>query len=621
MPSGASVSSSARHKKMESRLKAAHKNALIKPDGHRSRRPTVTGLSNSQKDMFREAARDLGGSQRNLGRRHSAEAPPMSMRSSFSEVQNSSSKNLTVARAQNSRTEMSEFHRSMPAIQEDRFGVGASIDGSSRSGNKLGDSFATNPELYRYVHHVGGNGGEDNSSDRSVKMFLNQNRSSVRNLAQRAQNEEKENSSKQGRDTTSADKDDLLSHTPQNHPSFKTKDTFNENTATEESIPPPTNKKERPPWFNALNDLRKFTGKIINDHRVQNFVLFLILINAGMMGVATFPPIKNDPDVIAKLELVDKVFLVIFTIESSMQLIYHGYTLFKDGFLVFDVLIVVTSWALEGAQVFRAFRIFRAMRLITRIETLKNLVLALFAVFPKMTAIFMLLLLIYYIFAVMFTQLFKGMYEKELVQQPYFDTVYFSMFTLFQMMTLDEWADILFQIQQSYSWAWAPFALFIVITAFVVVNLIIAVICDALQILGHNEGLEGISAEVVMSQDQLDDDMIHAANNTSPTERRLGELQTQLNDMVLVQDQMRKTIGVLITQLKENASREAKYMSINPSPPQSTLGAWPPPLNSSSMSQPMGLPGEEVSRSRTTEKRTSDGDSSWDNLFESNNTL
>mmetsp|Transcript_31728 Transcript_31728/g.66510 ORF Transcript_31728/g.66510 Transcript_31728/m.66510 type:complete len:416 (+) Transcript_31728:933-2180(+) len=378
------------------------------------------------------------------------------------------------------------------------------------------------------------------------------------------------------------------------------------------------------PWrttIKAIKNARLFTGKIINDHRVQNFVLFLILINAGMMGVATFPPIKNDPDVIAKLELVDKVFLVIFTIESFMQLIYHGYTLFKDGFLVFDVLIVVTSWALEGAQVFRAFRIFRAMRLITRIETLKNLVLALFAVFPKMTAIFMLLLLIYYIFAVMFTQLFKGMYEKELVQQPYFDTVYFSMFTLFQMMTLDEWADILFQIQQSYSWAWAPFALFIVITAFVVVNLIIAVICDALQILGHNEGLEGISAEVDMSQDQLDDDMIHAANNTSPTERRLGELQTQLNDMVLVQDQMRKTIGVLITQLKENASREAKYMSINPSPPQSTLGAWPPPLNSSSMSQPMGLPGEEVSRSRTTEKRTSDGDSSRDNLFESNNTL
>lgn len=94
------------------------------------------------------------------------------------------------------------------------------------------------------------------------------------------------------------------------------------------------------------------------------------------------------------------------------------------------------SWALTGAQVFRAFRIFRAMRLITRIDTLKNLVLALFSVVPKMTAIFMLLMLIFYIFAVMFTTLFKGLHDDELVEYPYFETLYDSLFTLFQMMTL-----------------------------------------------------------------------------------------------------------------------------------------------------------------------------------------
>ncbi len=62
--------------------------------------------------------------------------------------------------------------------------------------------------------------------------------------------------------------------------------------------------------------------------------------------------------------------------------------------------------------------------------------MALFSVFPKMTAIFMLLMLIFYIFAIMFTQLFKSLFEDQLVRQPYFDTIYFSMFTLFQMMTL-----------------------------------------------------------------------------------------------------------------------------------------------------------------------------------------
>merc|ERR1712232_692263 len=101
-----------------------------------------------------------------------------------------------------------------------------------------------------------------------------------------------------------------------------------------------------------------------------------------MMGIATFPTVKNDPDVNARFELVDQIFLILFTIESALQLLYHGWTLFNDGFLVFDLLIVVTSWAMDGVTVFRAFRIFRALRLVTRIDTMKNLVLALFSVIP-----------------------------------------------------------------------------------------------------------------------------------------------------------------------------------------------------------------------------------------------
>lgn len=194
--------------------------------------------------------------------------------------------------------------------------------------------------------------------------------------------------------------------------------------------------KYLPKFLHPVNDARRYMGKVINNHHVQNIVLLLIVVNAIMMGVATFPAIKYDPQIITKFETADQIFLILFTIESGMQLGYHGWTLFKDGFLVFDLLIVVMSWALEGAQVFRAFRILRAVRLITRIDLLKNLVLALFSVVPKMTAIFMLLALIFYIFAVMFTQLFKGMYKDGEVSEPYFDSLPDSFFTLFQMMTL-----------------------------------------------------------------------------------------------------------------------------------------------------------------------------------------
>ena len=211
----------------------------------------------------------------------------------------------------------------------------------------------------------------------------------------------------------------------------KEEDSFNEND--DASIANPSSKL--PSWFHSINNGRKYIGERVNDPRVQTFILVLILINSIMMGIATFPFVKDNPVMSSKFDLADQIFLIIFTVESGLQLLYFGWFLFTDSFLVFDLLIVIMSWALEGTQVIRAFRIFRALRLITRVEVMRNLVMALFDVIPKMTAIAMLLMLIFFIFGVMMTQLFKGMYPQTL-SQPYFESLWYTLFTLFQMMTL-----------------------------------------------------------------------------------------------------------------------------------------------------------------------------------------
>jgi len=336
----------------------------------------------------------------------------------------------------------------------------------------------------------------------------------------------------------------------------KAQDSFNESG----DVSAQSASSKCPSWFHTLNNGRKYIGEKVNDDRVQNFILLLIVINSIMMGIATFPFVKDNPDMSYKFDLVDQIFLIIFSIESGLQLSYYGWFLFKDGFLVFDLLIVVMSWALEGTQVIRAFRIFRALRLITRIETMRNLVMALFSVIPKMTAIALLLMLIFFIFSVMMTTLFKNMYPETLTQ-PYFESLFYSLFTLFQMMTLDEWADILGQVQEVYPWAWAPFIIFIVITGFVVVNLIIAVICDAVHVLGNENkaGLYGYDSEegsLLSKTKKATDKPIHppdqvqvAPSSQSTATQRLEELQHQLDEMVKAQDQMRRTIEVLSSRL------------------------------------------------------------------------
>jgi hypothetical protein len=125
----------------------------------------------------------------------------------------------------------------------------------------------------------------------------------------------------------------------------------------------------------AFHLFRYWCGTIINDDRVQFFIVSLIAINAIMMGIGTFEFVTENPNVDRAFEMIDQIFLIIFTIELAMQAIYHSWKMLLDGWLVFDLVIIVTSWSFSQVQIIRAFRIFRALRLITRIKVMKNLVL------------------------------------------------------------------------------------------------------------------------------------------------------------------------------------------------------------------------------------------------------
>ena len=273
-------------------------------------------------------------------------------------------------------------------------------------------------------------------------------------------------------------------------------------SSTREHLAEFTSSVHHNPYFQHANRLRIMCGDIVNHPKVTIFIIVLIVVNAIMMGIATFDFVENNPAVDKAFEITDTVFLVIFTIELAMQFIYRGYTLFKDGWLVFDFVIVVASWSFASLQIIRAFRIFRALRIITRIETMRNLVAALLDIMPRLGAITALLLLIFYIFAVLFTQLFG---DLEL-SGDYFGRLDYSLLTLFVMMTM-EWADVARECMQQIWWAWVPFVAFIMITGFIVFNLIIAVVCDAVAVIENKEDLEPDLFSGMLGSKDMEDDV------------------------------------------------------------------------------------------------------------------
>ncbi len=185
-----------------------------------------------------------------------------------------------------------------------------------------------------------------------------------------------------------------------------------------------------------INIYRRKVGEIVHDERFDVFILILIAINSVLYGVATFPSIKQNADLISDFEKVDLAILIVFTVESCMNIFYEGKRFVRDGWLIFDLLIVIVSWAATKFKSLQVFRIFRAFRFLTKVQILRNVVVALFSVVPAIAAITVLLLLILYIFSVMYTQLFKDYFEEGYTTADYFGTLDLTLFTLFQIMCL-----------------------------------------------------------------------------------------------------------------------------------------------------------------------------------------
>lgn len=209
--------------------------------------------------------------------------------------------------------------------------------------------------------------------------------------------------------------------------------------------------------------------------RMQKFITALIVINAVTLGLET-----SDTAVALAgpaLEALDHAILAVFVLELLTKMLGRRLAFFRSGWNIFDLLVVgVAIVPAAGAlSVLRALRILRVLRLISVVPQMRAVVESLIFALPGLGSIMGVLLLLFYVSAVLATKLF-GAGEPAL-----FGTMGASLFTLFQIMTLEGWADIARDMEAVYPWAWMFFVPYILVTTFTMLNLFIAVIVNAMQ--------------------------------------------------------------------------------------------------------------------------------------------
>ena len=231
--------------------------------------------------------------------------------------------------------------------------------------------------------------------------------------------------------------------------------------------------------------VRTRIASLVEGRRVQALITALIVLNAVTLGLETSASIRGTYG--SALAVFDAFVLTVFVLEIAAKLYGRGRAFFRDPWNVFDFLVVAIALVPTSGpfSVLRALRILRIMRLVSVVPQMRRVTQALVLAIPGMAPIIGLIGIIFYVAAVIATSFFGTTFDA------WFGSVGESMYTLFQIMTLESWSmGIVRPVMAEYPYAWVFFVPFIVITSFAVINLFIGVIVDAMQTQHEQEAAE-----------------------------------------------------------------------------------------------------------------------------------
>jgi len=222
--------------------------------------------------------------------------------------------------------------------------------------------------------------------------------------------------------------------------------------------------------------LRERLATVLESTKFNNLILGVILFNAILMGMETSDTIMTHAG--GLVHLLDKICLVIFVVELLAKLWTYGLRFFRSGWNVFDMIIIGIALLpdSQGLSVLRGLRVLRVLRVVSIAPSLRRVVEGLLKALPGMASVFLLMGILFYIAAVMATQLYGDEFPDR------FGDLAGSALTLFQVMTMEGWADgVVRPVMEIHPYAWLFFIPFIFATSFAVMNLLVGLIVNSMQ--------------------------------------------------------------------------------------------------------------------------------------------
>jgi voltage-gated sodium channel len=211
-----------------------------------------------------------------------------------------------------------------------------------------------------------------------------------------------------------------------------------------------------------------------------DLVIFAVIVaNAVVLGLDTYD--KIDREAGGLLTTLNDVFLGVFVVELAIRIGSYGrrpQDFFKNGWNVFDFVVIGAAFVpglRENSTLLRLVRLARVLRVVRVLPELRLLIVAVGRSLPGLASLTVMAVVLLYVYGMVGWLVLGDALPDD------YGNIGDAMLTLFVLLSLENLPTVIEQGMEVSDWAVPFYVSFVLIAAFLVLNILIGVVINSME--------------------------------------------------------------------------------------------------------------------------------------------
>jgi voltage-gated sodium channel len=219
--------------------------------------------------------------------------------------------------------------------------------------------------------------------------------------------------------------------------------------------------------------------RLVESHAFTTAVIVVIIANAVVLGMQTYDGLVDRYGDL--LDLLNGLFLAFFVLELAVRIASYWprpQEFFRSGWNVFDFVIIAVAFVpglSRSSTLLRLARLARVVRIVRLLPDLRLLVTAVLRSLPPLFSMALVTTLIIFVYGMVGWSLFGDKLPEQ------WGNIGEAMLTLFVMLTLEDFPRLMEQGMEIYPWSWVYFVSFVLVAAFIIINVLIGIVLNSME--------------------------------------------------------------------------------------------------------------------------------------------